>query len=241
MKTLYDVIVGSHLYGTANENSDRDTRYVFIQDVNTILGLEGQRGGPNYSLVELGQDREGKEFRKWVSQCVKGNPNILDALFAPEKFWISYDHNYMGPIIAARKFFIGKHISNPFLGHAYSCLTALRDSGQRKRGRGTNAKRNSSIEQYGYDVKDAAHLVRLLLQHNNICTTMWYNPCLEGEQLAFVRAIRAGDVTLEDVLNWAEEHFKKESETDYKLPEIKIDKINNIVVEIMQYHIRKGE
>ena len=57
---------------------------------------------------------------------------------------------------------------------------------------------------YGYDVKHAGHLARLLLQGGNILSDQDYNPALIGKDLEFVKSILAGEIAYGDLLLWAE-------------------------------------
>jgi len=69
LKTIH----GSHLYGTANENSDRDNYIVYRS-----------RMKPVQTISSDGQDRLEIGWPNFVEQCNRGVPQALEAMFSPK-------------------------------------------------------------------------------------------------------------------------------------------------------------
>ena len=80
MNKIYECIVGSQAYGTNLPNSDTDIKGVYCQSKDDILGLK--------YVEQLNPDKDTSyyEVRRFVDLCGAANPNILEILFADEKF-----------------------------------------------------------------------------------------------------------------------------------------------------------
>ena len=63
-----------------------------------------------------------------------------------------------------------------------------------------NLDRGLLEEKFGYDIKHAAHTIRLLIGGINIIKTGDYHPRLTGDNLRLVRSILSGEKTYEEVL-----------------------------------------
>jgi predicted nucleotidyltransferase len=72
-----------------------------------------------------------------------------------------------------------------------------------------NEKRSELEKRFGYDVKHAGHLVRLLEAPKNIFKTGEYKPRLEGEFLLFIKDIMNGKYSYDFIVKYAEEENKK--------------------------------
>lgn len=68
-----------------------------------------------------------------------------------------------------------------------------------------NEKRSVLEEKYGYDTKHASHLARLMRGCENILNSKEYHPRLTGDDLIFVKDVRAGKYSYEWILKYAEE------------------------------------
>lgn len=91
--------------------------------------------------------------------------------------------------------------------------------------RNRNPERAALEEKYGYDVKHASHLVRLLLQGENILRDCNYNPRLTGETRRMVTAVLRGEWDYYRLTSFAEEQEKKVKTMDTDLrhgPDLKV-------------------
>jgi predicted nucleotidyltransferase len=67
-----------------------------------------------------------------------------------------------------------------------------------------NEKRGELEDKYGFDLKHAGHLVRLMEGAKEILTGGDYNPVLDDKKLSMVNAVKNGEWTYEEVLQYAE-------------------------------------
>lgn len=109
---LYLVIRGSHAYGTNIPTSDIDYSGVFVQKLDSILGM---------SYVEQINDDKNDiviyELRRFLELLAKNNPTILELLNTPEDCVI-YKHPLFDNILQNKDNFLTKICSNSFGGYA---------------------------------------------------------------------------------------------------------------------------
>ena len=124
---FYLVIRGSHAYGTNLPTSDTDYAGVFVQNMDSILGM---------SYVEQVNDDKNDiviyELRRFLELLAKNNPTILELLNTPEDCVI-YKHPLFDTILENRDKFISKICAQAFGGYA---------SMQIKKARGQDKKQN---------------------------------------------------------------------------------------------------
>ena len=124
---LYLVVRGSHAYGTNLPTSDTDYAGVFVQDMDSILGM---------SYVEQVNDDNNDiviyELRRFLELLAKNNPTILELLNTPEDCVIYKDPAF-DVIFENRDKFLTKVCSQSFGGYAVA---------QIKKSRGQDKKQN---------------------------------------------------------------------------------------------------
>ena len=101
-----------------------------------------------------------------------------------------------------------------------------------------NETRSELEKLYGYDTKNASHLVRLMEQAKYIMNYGDYNPTLHGVTLQMVKDVRAGKFTYEEILEYGDSVDDELNEL-YKttlLPK-KADmvRINNLVLKLQGF------
>lgn len=77
---LFECIAGSRAYGTANANSDEDTRGVFAVPASEYLKLER----PLDQVSDQRGDVVYFSLRRVIELLTQANPNILELLFMPD-------------------------------------------------------------------------------------------------------------------------------------------------------------
>jgi len=97
------------------------------------------------------------EIRKFFSLLLKGNPNVLTTLWIPENLYI-LNSDIGKELIANRDWFVGRHAYKPFRGYAVSQRSKMDRSITSNIGQA----RKALVEKFGFDVKHASHLIRLL-------------------------------------------------------------------------------
>jgi len=99
------------------------------------------------------------ESSKFINLLKKGNPNVLALLWLEPNYYIK--NTPAGQLILTHKnLFVGKHVYHSFIGYAYGQLHRM-EHGGKYQGH-ASAKRKELVKKYGYDCKNAAHLIRLL-------------------------------------------------------------------------------
>lgn len=178
------LLAGSHMYGTADENSDKDIRGIIIAPNSYYLGLDQFE---QYEGLEQ-QDLVYYDIQKFFRLAMKGNPNVLEWLWAPK-----YTHTdwYFNQVLKQRTNFISKAIIKPHIGMAQNHIAKLT---QPNRKCGIKGKR--LIELYGYNTKDAACVLRVLTQ----CCQLIERQNIDWKDSNLWRDIKNGRWSLEDLM-----------------------------------------
>jgi len=129
---------------------------------------------------------------KYFNLCMENNPNMIDSLFVPHECVLHITK--VGNMVREnRKLFLHKGSWHKFKGYAYSQLHKMR-------GRQVEGKRVALREEFGFDVKFAYHVVRLLDEAEQILVHGDIDLRRNKEQL---KAIRKGEVSEDDIRKWA--------------------------------------
>jgi predicted nucleotidyltransferase len=225
----YEVIMGSVAYGVSHDSSDMDVYgfcipprdYVFPHLRGEIMGFSTP--GPMFDQYQEHHIHDasalagkGREYDlaiysivKYFRLCMENNPNMIDSLFVPSRC-VLHSTPIGDMVRESRTQFLHKGAWHKFKGYAFAQMRKLKT----KKPQG---KRKSMIEKYGYDVKFAYHVVRLLDEVEQILTEQDIDLERNREQL---KSIRSGDWTIDEI----EQYFsskEKELESLYtacKLP-----------------------
>lgn len=155
---------GSKSHGTyiapdePQATDDIDLMGVFIDDIGNYFGISRGRNSGTVEIKNGPYDIVLYEVRKMFSLLLKANPNVLSLLWLKEHLFVS--KTVLGQIIIEnRDIFSSKIAYHSFTGYAHSQLkkmTHLERNGY------MGAKRKGLVEKFGYDTKNASHLIRLL-------------------------------------------------------------------------------
>jgi predicted nucleotidyltransferase len=185
-------LVGSHAYGYATEASDQDWMSVYVADLDNYFGLKNSKSTQTLSENE---DNVSYEFTKFVSLCSNFNPNVVPLLFLKS---YPVETSKLGvSLLSVRKAFLTQKAYNSLMGYAVS-----QENKATKNLTGTlGTKRKELVDRYGYDVKSAAHTVRLmelakhLFKYNEVRLDLSAEVCAE---------YRMGKYSVDDFTN----HFQ---------------------------------
>jgi len=102
-------------------------------------------------------------LKKFFNLALNANPNILEILWLRENHYIWKDlpenRKKLGKLlITNRDLFMSKKIRHSMMGYAYQQFHRM---DKLNKNEGNNAFRVASVEKYGYDTKNAMHLIRL--------------------------------------------------------------------------------
>lgn len=208
--THYLCQMGSVAYGVEGKDSDSDIYGFCIPPKENVF--------PHLSGEIFGFGRQTKRFEQWQEHhiqdeeakkeydfqvysivkffqlCMDNNPNIVDSLFVPERCIIHC--NAIGGLVREnRKLFLHRGCWHKFRGYAYSQLHKMST-------KNPDGKRLETIKKYGYDVKFAYHVVRLIFEVEEILTSGDLHLDQNSEIL---KAIRRGEWTKERVEKFFEQ------------------------------------
>jgi predicted nucleotidyltransferase len=238
----YETMMGSDAYGVSSDTSDMDVYglclppkdMVFPHLAGEILGFGQQlkrfEQWQEHHVEALGKQWDFQVFSivKFFQLAMENNPNVIDSLFTPRRCVLS--STAVGEMIRDRRtLFLHKGSWHKFKGYAYSQLNKIRT-------KTATGKRSELVEKFGYDVKFAYHVVRLLLEVEMILGEQDMDLERHREQL---KAIRRGEWKLEDLEQWAQakerdlERLYASSSLPYKPrePEIKV-----LLIECLEHH-----
>lgn len=233
---------GSHAHGTyippddPHGTDDVDVFGVAVHPMKYYLGVDGYVNKDdtfNTNLEHL--DIETHEIRKFMHLLEKGNPNVHSYLWMkPEDYFLIDRAGRI--LIDHRSDFMSRRMLQAFGGYAYAQLSRMQK--MEKQGY-MGAKREKIVEQYGYDIKNAAHCIRLLtgaislVEHKKLLVKM------EGEDLELVLSVKKGERSLEWVQRKAQELFDKFDSMKDKcdLPEsVSRELINDLTSDIIKLY-----
>ena len=203
----YETMMGSIAYGVSCDKSDVDIYGWCIPPKEVIFphltgyidgfGRQHQRFD-QYQKHHIEDKDAGKVYDismysivKFFHLCAENNPNMIDALFTPQ-FCIQHITKVGQLVRENRKLFLHKGSWHKFKGYAYSQLHKMRS-------KDPQGKRLEIREKFGYDVKFAYHVVRLLDEVEQILTLGDLDLQRSREHL---KAIRRGEVPEEDIYKW---------------------------------------
>ena len=241
---MYEVITGSTSYGVSDGKSDMDiVAYamppkadLFPHMIGHIEGFSTPHNKFNvFQAHHLQWNKREYDFTvysiaKFFKLCMDNNPNMLDALFAPQRC-VLFSSRSAQHVRDNRKLFLHKGAYHKMRGYAYAQLHKIRTKSN-----ASNPKRKESIEKFGYDVKFGYHVVRLVLQCEQILIEHDLNIEKNSEVL---KSIRRGEWSKEKLFDWFDQ---KESalETLYNESTLRYEPdeaaIRNLLMESIEDH-----
>jgi predicted nucleotidyltransferase len=232
---------GSQAHGTfvpsTDENSidDVDLMSIVIPPRTYYFGLDTFGSRDTKEIKDGPWDIVAYEIRKFVRLLMKGNPNVIGML------WLRPQGDYLTLkfpgqlLIANRELFNSQAVYHSFLGYSHAQfykMTHLACAGY------MGMKRKKLVEKYGYDCKNAAHLVRLMRMCNEWLATGQFkvHRDLDAQELI---DIKTGKYSLGEVQRMAEKLFKTGEElfakNHSKFPiEVDKNKVNDLLLEIFK-------
>lgn len=161
---LYACYVGSTSHNTYVPKDDPqaiddiDILCIIVPPPKAILGLRPWKETETIQIDEW--DIVVHSVSKFVKLLLKGNPNMLGALWVrPEERL--YCASRFEPFLTHRRDLSTKESFHSFAGYANEQLRKMSSSENAYKGY-MGAKRKALVDKWGYDCKNAAHLIRLL-------------------------------------------------------------------------------
>ncbi len=222
----YLTIMGSIAYGVADTNAEEESDYdlygfcippkeiVFPHLGGAIWGFGRFKEGMPRSHFQQYQKhhihdsaaRSGKgrdydltiySIVRYFQLCMECNPNMIDSMFTPE--WAVQHSTQVGELLREnRKLFLHQGICDRFKGYAYAQVHKMQTKEPE-----AGTKRAAIREKFGFDVKFAYHVVRLLNEAEQLL--------LEGDldllrNREMLKSIRRGEWTEQQILEYFEKN-----------------------------------
>lgn len=204
--TMYETIMGSVAYGVSSDTSDMDIYgfcippkdMVFPHLRGEILGFGNQtQRFEQYQQHHVIEKDTRKEYDlniysvvKYFQLCMENNPNMIDSMFTPANC-VLHSTKISDHMRDNRKKFLHKGAWHKFKGYAYSQMHKMKIKEP-----DVTSKRYESIVKFGYDVKFAYHVVRLLNEVEQILIEGDLDLMKNNEQL---KSIRRGEWSMEQI------------------------------------------
>lgn len=232
-RTILLAQMGSHSHGTyippkAGGIDDIDIMGVCVPPKSYYIGLD------NWEHLCCWVDEYDitiYEAQKFMGLLLKNNPNVLGMLWLePNMYKIRKPAGEL--LIKNREIFSSKLAYKSFSGYAYSQLRKMENGAFQGY---MSDKRRKLVEEFGYDTKNAAHLIRLLRMGMEFLHTGELNVMRhDSGQLI---DIKRGRYKLDDIKTMANDLFSK-TETAFlnsKLPDQPdFKKANELMIEIIE-------
>ena len=207
--TIIRAVVGSTAHGLNLEGTDdRDEMGVCIEPLEVFGGFHEfeqyiyrtatERTGKHDEPSQHGDlDLTIYSLRKFLRLALQGNPSILILLFVDPLSCVYC--NVLGvKLQELAPHIISKQAGKRFLGYMESQRQRLLgERGQKK------VNRPELEEKYGYDTKYAMHILRLGLQGVELMSTGRITLPMPERDRGFVRAVRLGQISMQDMLTRA--------------------------------------
>jgi hypothetical protein len=122
-------LVGSHLYGSNDVNSDLDYEGIFIEPPEYVVGCKScdevdfsTKSNSKKSAKNTPKDIDCKLYslKNFFSLAQKNNPNKVEFFYMPERNIVYLNEKYWKQIEEARDLFISLKVYSSFLGYANS-------------------------------------------------------------------------------------------------------------------------
>ena len=217
-----------------NSIDDKDIMGVCIKGLDVYFGL---RGFEQQEVFLREWDSVVYEMRKFVRLLAKGNPNVLSLLWLEPRHYIHVEPEGAA-LIEARQMFVGRHVYHSFTGYAYGQLKRMTHFAFQGY---MGDKRKQLVHKFGYDVKNAAHLIRLLRMGIEFLRegTLYVDRGVKGDAPNLLE-IKRGEWPIDRVKAEAEHLFKRAEQAydECRLPDgVDQEAVNRLLVNIISKSI----
>lgn len=242
--TVYLTVMGSEAYGVSSGDSDRDIygvcipprRDVFPHEAGFIHNFGTKPDSfTSYSEHHLKHGKYEYDFTvysivKYFDLMMDCNPTMINSLFAPRRC-ILHSTAISELMRENRHLFLHRGCKAKFSGYAYSQMHKMDNKKHHD-----NPRRLADIQTNGYDTKYAYHIVRLMLE----CEQILAEGDLDIERnREILKSIRRGEWTLDQIKKWFADsesnitNLYSQSTIPYGPDQ---DKIKRLLVECLEMH-----
>jgi predicted nucleotidyltransferase len=240
----YETIMGSVAYGVSSDTSDMDVYGWCIPDKATLFPhLAGHIPGfgsppelfESWQLHHVRDEAAGREYdftiyniTKYFTLVMENNPNMLESLFTPQSA-ILHCSPVAQMVRDQRHIFLHRGVWPRFKGYAFAQMHKIRT-------KEAHGKRKESVEIFGFDVKFAYHVVRLLDECEQLLVEGDLDLLRNREKL---KAIRNGEWSLNDIEDYfsARERALELAYANSSLPAVPDEsRIRRLLLDCLEHH-----
>lgn len=195
-------VAGSALHGINTDESDDDRMGVLCEPPRCVIGLDRFEQYQHRTAPAGERSRPGDVdvtvygLRKWTRLAAQGNPTLLLLAFTPDSR-VLLETDAGRDLRGMAEAFGSRSAANKFIGYLDS---------QRAKMLGLKSQRTNRpelIEQFGYDCKFAAHMVRLGWQGVELLTTGRITLPMPAPHREWLIECRAGRKSMREALDLA--------------------------------------
>ena len=208
------VVSGSTLHGCSlDDSADLDLMGVAIPPPGKVIGLSAPWEQSVYRTQPKGVpsgpgdvDCTIYSLTKYLRLVANGNPSLIALLFAPKEYR-HIDGIVADELRALIPSIISKECGARYLGYAKAQKERLLgERGQKRTGATRRLKYESEPDANGevYDKKYLYHILRLLMQGQELMTEGWIELPIDGYSREALIAVRRGAYTLAEGIEWAD-------------------------------------
>jgi len=216
VRVILEGLCGSRLYGFAGPDSDFDYKGVYAAPTDEVLSLQK----PKEQVVWSDGNKEGTtyEIEKYMRLAAQANPSILELLFLPKYQTLTAEGVLL---LESRSAFLSTRVLQTYGGYVHQQVRKLRAH----EGDYFESKVKNRYH------KHARHIVRLLLQCEQLLTTGVLDPVVpESEKSAIYNM---GDNTLSFIEKYVDRHIRRIDSCKTSLPaEPDYETINAVLLAI---------
>lgn len=229
---------GSIAHNTYDPNlpfEDKDKMGIFVLPQEYLFGISHVETIERFWDEKLSQKRTVTwdvvyySLQKYLRLILKQNPNVIMLLWLADKHY-TVKTKLGNRLIDNRDKLISKECYKSFCGYARGQLHRMTHHAPTGR---MGRKRKDLVEKFGYDVKNASHLIRLLKMGLETLSTGEME--VERHDNNMLLDIKRGEWPLQKVLDYADELFKLVDKAFLKSPlQEKVDRefVNALCEEI---------
>lgn len=232
---------GSNAHGTVLGSDDKnhvdDVDYLgaYWPPASHIVGLDRRESWVE-QFDEL--DITTYSFEKLIRLLAKANPNVMGLLWMPDNKIVHRSDDF-DMLVKNRDLFVAKRpVYGAFVGYARDQMKKM-TSGQKYEGY-MGEKRRKMVDTFGYDTKNAAHLIRLLTMAIEFLQEGAFIIDRTGIDADKIKCIKRGQFPLRVIERWASELFA-EAEAAYRVSSLPEDMdrevVNRLLVDMQLNHL----
>jgi len=172
-RIIHACYVGSTSHNTYVPSTDPDSiddidiMAIVVPPIEKVAGL---RPWKETEQIQIGPwDVNVHSVAKYTRLLLNGNPNMLCTLWVRPEDRLLVDENFASLYLENRRIFSTKKVYRAFYGYANEQLRKMTSANPYQGYMG--AKRKKLVERFGFDTKNAAHLLRLLTMSKEFSAT----------------------------------------------------------------------